>query len=252
MRSIGVCAVNISRRVEPRVRPITPPGMVRPSQIVSTIVNDATDGRDPIRSETTPETTMAHRITAVLAIGLLGFAVAPLDFAGAVDMNPNSTPYPAEPATKPKPAPQPSTTDKDKDTNKPKDNTSQPKPKGQTELNLEGYKLAHTLIYKKHKYAAGITKLKSMRQDDNPEVANLIGYSSRKLGRYDDAKYWYEKALAADPNHARTWSYYGMWHAEQGNLLKARDYLAKVRSICGTACREYAELKGVIEGTRLY
>jgi tetratricopeptide (TPR) repeat protein len=38
-------------------------------------------------------------------------------------------------------------------------------------------------------------------------VATLIGYASRKLGRYDDAKYWYDKALAADPNHAVTWSY---------------------------------------------
>ena len=80
----------------------------------------------------------------------------------------------------------------------------------------------------------------------------MIGYSSRKLGRYDDAKYWYEKALAADPDHVRTLSYYGMWYAEQGNLLKARDYLAKVQTVCGTGCREYAELKGVIEGTRLY
>jgi hypothetical protein len=25
------------------------------------------------------------------------------------------------------------------------------------------------------------------------------------------------------------WSYYGMWHAEQGNLLKARDDLEQVR-----------------------
>jgi hypothetical protein len=52
-------------------------------------------------------------------------------------------------------------------------------------------------------------------------VANLIGYASRKLGRYDDAKVWYERPLAADPNYAVTWSYYSMWHAEQGNLLKA-------------------------------
>ena len=60
------------------------------------------------------------------------------------------------------------------------------------------------------------------------------------------------KALAADPDHALTWSYYGMWHAEQGNLLKARDHLTKVASICGTGCREYVMLKEVIEGTRAY
>ena len=117
---------------------------------------------------------------------------------------------------------------------------------------IDGYKSAHAMIYQRHDYTAGIDKLKSLGHDDNPDVANLIGYSSRKLGRYDDSKLWYERALAADPSHARTWSYYGMWHAEQGNVLKARDYLAKVESLCGTKCREYTELKGVIEGTRTY
>jgi tetratricopeptide (TPR) repeat protein len=117
---------------------------------------------------------------------------------------------------------------------------------------IDGYKAAHAMIYKRHDYAAGIAQLKSLGHDDNADVANLIGYSSRKLGRYEDSKLWYERALAADPTHARTWSYYGMWHAEQGNLLKARDHLAKVESLCGTKCREYTELKGVIEGTRTY
>jgi tetratricopeptide (TPR) repeat protein len=117
---------------------------------------------------------------------------------------------------------------------------------------IGGYKAAHAMIYKQHDYTAGIDKLKSLGHDDNADVANLIGYSSRKLGRYDDSKVWYERALASDPAHARTWSYYGMWHAEQGNLLKARDFLAKVETLCGTKCREYTELKGVIEGTRTY
>jgi len=117
---------------------------------------------------------------------------------------------------------------------------------------IDGYKSAHAMIYKRHQYAAAIDKLKSLGRDENADVANLIGYSSRKLGRYEDSKLWYERALAADPAHTVTWSYYGMWHAEQGNLLKARDYLAKVESLCGTRCREYTELKGVIEGTRTY
>ena len=91
-----------------------------------------------------------------------------------------------------------------------------------------------------------------MGYDDNADVATLIGYASRKLGRYDDAKVWYERALAADPNHAQTWSYYGMWQAEQGNILKAKDDLEKVRSICGTECREYTALKEAIDGTVTY
>ncbi|MGZ3411286.1 MAG: tetratricopeptide repeat protein [Xanthobacteraceae bacterium] len=131
------------------------------------------------------------------------------------------------------------------------------KPQQQSELNdqkdfLAGYKMAYKLIYTDHDYDAGIAKLRSLKHDENADVANLIGYSSRKLGRYDDSKYWYEKALAANPQHARTWSYYGMWQAEQGNMLKALDYLETVRGICGTGCQEYTELKGVIDGTRTY
>ena len=117
---------------------------------------------------------------------------------------------------------------------------------------LDRYHAAYALIYDRSDYKAGISALRAMGYDDNADVATLLGYASRKLGRYDDAKYWYDKALASDPNHALTWSYYGMWQAEQGNLLKAKDDLEKVRQICGTECREYVALKEVIEGTRTY
>jgi tetratricopeptide (TPR) repeat protein len=117
---------------------------------------------------------------------------------------------------------------------------------------IDGYHAAYALIYDKDDYQAGITALRGLDHDDNADVATLLGYASRKLGRYDDAKYWYDKALAADPKHALTWSYYGMWHAEQGNVLKAKDDLEQVRLICGTECKEYVALKEVIDGTRSY
>src|SRR5215831_7285523 len=117
---------------------------------------------------------------------------------------------------------------------------------------VAGYKAAYALIYEKGDYETAITALRALDHDDNADVANLIGYASRKLGRYDDAKVWYERSLAADPNHAVTWSYYGMWQAEQGNLLKAKDDLEKVRLICGTGCEPYKMLKDVIDGTQTY
>ena len=117
---------------------------------------------------------------------------------------------------------------------------------------LDGYHAAYALIYDKDDYQGGITALRALAHDNNADVATLLGYASRKLGRYDDAKYWYDKALAADPKHALTWSYYGMWHAEQGNMLKAKDDLEQVRLICGTECKEYVALKEVIDGTRTY
>jgi tetratricopeptide (TPR) repeat protein len=118
---------------------------------------------------------------------------------------------------------------------------------------LKSWHQAYALVYDRHDYVGGIAALRAMGHDNNADVATLIGYSSRKLGRYDDAKYWYDKALAADPNHALTWSYYGMWHAEQGNVVKAKEDLEKVRTICGnTECKEYVALKEVIDGTRTY
>jgi tetratricopeptide (TPR) repeat protein len=117
---------------------------------------------------------------------------------------------------------------------------------------IDGYHAAYALIYDKNDFEGGITALRALEHDNNADVATLLGYASRKLGRYDDAKYWYDKALAADPKHALTWSYYGMWHAEQGNLLKAKDDLEQVRLICGTDCKEYVALKDVIDGSRTY
>jgi tetratricopeptide (TPR) repeat protein len=117
---------------------------------------------------------------------------------------------------------------------------------------LTGYHAAYALIYDKGDYEAGIAALRALGYDDNADVATLVGYASRKLGRYDDAKLWYERALAADPNHAVTWSYYGMWQAEQGNVLKAKEDLEKVRLICGTDCKAYNMLKDAIAGTITY
>jgi len=117
---------------------------------------------------------------------------------------------------------------------------------------VAGYEAAYALIYDKGDYEAAITALRALDHDNNPDVATLLGYASRKVGRYDEAKVWYERALAADPNHAVTWWYYGMWQAEQDNVLKAKDDLEKVRLICGTDCRAYQVLKDTIDGTVTY
>ena len=53
---------------------------------------------------------------------------------------------------------------------------------------ITGYKAAYALIYEQGDYERAITALRALDHDDNADVANLIGYSSRKLGRYDDAK----------------------------------------------------------------
>jgi tetratricopeptide (TPR) repeat protein len=67
-------------------------------------------------------------------------------------------------------------------------------------------------------------------------------YSYRKLGDYKVSQVWYERALQADPNHVRTWQYYGLWQLEQGNRESAQYHLGRIKQICGTDCAEYKSL----------
>jgi tetratricopeptide (TPR) repeat protein len=112
---------------------------------------------------------------------------------------------------------------------------------------LAGYHTAYATIYDRHDYAAAIEQLKALGQDDRADVANLIGYSYRKLGDYKVSQVWYERALKADPNHVRTWQYYGLWQLEQGNREQAEYHLNKIASLAGTDSAEYHSLAAALE-----
>ena len=116
----------------------------------------------------------------------------------------------------------------------------------------DGYRAAYALV-QQGDYQAAYAAFKALDAEYTPDVANYLGYTARKMGDYDLSKFWYERALAVDPKHVRTWQYYGMWQVEQGNLLKARDVLEKIEAICGNqTCKEYQDLKGGIEGNVTY
>jgi tetratricopeptide (TPR) repeat protein len=134
-------------------------------------------------------------------------------------------------------------------TNPPVD-SSKAKAKGKKKSEfLNGYRTAYATIYQQHDYKTAIAQLRALKQDHHPDVANLIGYSNRKLGNYEESKRWYEAALKADPTHVRTWQYYGLWQLEQGNQAQAKVHLDKIAAICGTSCPQYislAEAMGVV------
>jgi tetratricopeptide (TPR) repeat protein len=111
----------------------------------------------------------------------------------------------------------------------------------------QGYRAAYATIYDRNDYAAAIEQLKALGHDDHPNVANLIGYSYRKLGDYKLSQVWYERALKTDPNHVLTWQYYGLWQIEQGNRDQAQYHLSRIAAICGTDCEEYRSLAAALE-----
>jgi tetratricopeptide (TPR) repeat protein len=111
---------------------------------------------------------------------------------------------------------------------------------------IEGYRTAYATIYDRNDYASAIVQLKVLGHDDRADVANLIGYSYRKLGDYKVSQVWYERALKADPGHVRTWQYYGLWQLEQGNRDQAQYHLNRIDKLCGTGCAEYRSLAAAL------
>jgi tetratricopeptide (TPR) repeat protein len=111
----------------------------------------------------------------------------------------------------------------------------------------QGYRVAYTTIYDRNDYAAAIGQLKALGHDDNAAVANLIGYSYRKLGDYKVSQIWYERALKTDPDHVKTWQYYGLWQVEQGNRDQAQYHLNRLAQLTGTSSEEYRSLAAALD-----
>src|SRR3954468_20319872 len=180
--------------------------------------------------------------SVTLAIFLMTLMAAPSRMpafaAGGGGENPMSTT--TSPAPAPRPAPATRTTSKAKK-----------KPAKQSGLDdpgfVQGYRAAYATIYDRSDYADAIVQLRALGHDDHPNVANLIGYSYRKLGDYKLSQVWYERALKADPNHVLTWQYYGLWQIEQGNRDQAQYHLTRIAAICGTGCAEYRSLAEALE-----
>ena len=75
----------------------------------------------------------------------------------------------------------------------------------------------------------------------NADAYNYLGYSSRWMGKYDDAFAAYGKALALDPQHKGALSYSGMAYLKTGQKTQADAQLAKLQALC-TTCVETGEL----------
>jgi tetratricopeptide (TPR) repeat protein len=178
-----------------------------------------------------------HRLAMLTIASLFALSLPAGAALAAGDPTPPSSPSPS-PTQKQTPA---------------KQNAKKKKKQEQSDQEFrDGYRAAYALV-QQGDYKAAYAAFKALDADYTADVANYLGYTARKLGDYELSRFWYERALAVDPNHVRTWQYYGMWQVEQGNVLKARDFLEKIEAICGgKTCKEYQDLKGGIEGNVTY
>ncbi len=80
----------------------------------------------------------------------------------------------------------------------------------------------------------------------NADAWNYLGYSYRKVSRFEDAHEAYTRALAIDPRHRGAHEYLGELYLQTHHLDKAEAQLDRLRKLCG-GCEEYGELRDAIE-----
>ncbi|MFQ3187987.1 MAG: tetratricopeptide (TPR) repeat protein [Gammaproteobacteria bacterium] len=94
-------------------------------------------------------------------------------------------------------------------------------------------------------FEQAILELNQADQDD-ADVANLLGYSNRKLENYDVALKYYQHALSINPEHKGANEYLGELYLETGEIDKAKQRLAILDDACFFPCSEYTTLKNSI------
>ena len=104
---------------------------------------------------------------------------------------------------------------------------------------------------KKQKVEFVINKLEELlgAGEENADIYALMGYNTRKMGKWKKAFKFYEKALEIDPNHIQALEYYGEGLVDQGNMEKAQEMLTRLGQIC-MSCSQYRALENVIAGDK--
>ena len=101
----------------------------------------------------------------------------------------------------------------------------------------------------KKMYEKAIVKLleANSQNPSNPDTLNLLGFSHRKIGDYDNAEIYYSMGLEIDPKHVGINEYMGELFVATNRMDEAKKRLAVLEE-CN--CKEYNELKQVIDGTK--
>ena len=110
------------------------------------------------------------------------------------------------------------------------------------------YSMAKTAIAQfKYDEAKGYLEKVLAAKPDDADALNLMGFTERKLGDPGQCLEYYNKALALNPKHLGANEYLGELYLEMKDVKKAEERLAVLQQACGGTCEEYQELKEKIE-----
>ena len=102
-------------------------------------------------------------------------------------------------------------------------------------------------------YAQAFSKLEKAYKSDkkNPDILNYMGFTTRKVGNFDQAEKFYLEGLIIKPNHNGINEYLGELYVQTDRIDKAKERLEVLKN-CN--CEEYAELELIIKtrGSKVY
>jgi tetratricopeptide (TPR) repeat protein len=105
-------------------------------------------------------------------------------------------------------------------------------------------------IEKAQKRYAKAQKLLLKSNDKKPlqaDTLNYLGFTTRKLGNYEEGEKFYLLGLQIEPNHNGINEYLGELYVATNRMDMAKERL-EVLNTCN--CKEYKQLKEIIEGTK--
>ena len=102
-------------------------------------------------------------------------------------------------------------------------------------------------------YAQAFSKLEKAHKSDkkNPDILNYMGYTSRKIGNFEQAEKFYLTGLSIKPDHNGINEYLGELYVQTNRIDKANERLDVLKN-CN--CEEYKELELIIKtrGSKVY
>ena len=108
--------------------------------------------------------------------------------------------------------------------------------KGKLEKAKKRYEKAQKLLLKSNS-----------KKPNQADTLNYLGFTTRKLGDYENGEKYYLQGLKIEPNHVGINEYLGELYVATNRLNLAKERL-KILENCN--CKEYTQLKEVIEGTK--
>ena len=109
--------------------------------------------------------------------------------------------------------------------------------KGKLDKAKQKYEKAQKLLIKSNK-----------KKPDSADTLNYLGFTTRKLGDFENGEKYYLQGLAIDPKHIGINEYLGELYVATNRHNLA---VERLEVLSGCNCKEYEDLKAIIAGEKI-